>query len=176
MNNRQKGFSLIELLVVIALAGILAAIAFPSFTGLYRTARIREGTRDIASELRRVRQAAITGNKEYRLCVDLDNESYMRERGLTSNSSTSEACGATGGDWTPETGWSALPQGVNICYSSSGAVSTGTDRYKFNPNGSGSSGSIWLTDGTGNRFQIIITSTTGRVRIERPTTGIPAGC
>lgn len=179
MNNNAKGVSLIELLVAIAILAILAAIALPYFAGMYQTARIREGVRELASELRQARQLAITKNREYRVCINLDAEQYMRERGKVSNSAAigAEGCGVAGGDWEPETGWNTLPQGVNINCSTDGATdTTGTIAYKFNPNGRGTSGSIYLVDGAGNRFKTVVTSTTGRVRVERPTGAIPVGC
>lgn len=172
MNNVSKGFSLVELLIAAAIAGILAAIAFPTFAGLSGAARIREAARDINSELRRARQSAITKNREYRICVDLDNELYMRERGKISNNKTvsQEACGAAGGDWESETGWIAMPAGINInCSTVSGNATTGIKAYKLNPNGTSSSGTIFLIGQNGSRFKIIVTSTTGRVRIERYT-------
>ena len=177
MNKTSRGFSLIEVLVVVIVIAVLAAIAIPNLTGLYQGARIREAARDITSELRRTRQLGIAKAREYRLCVNLDSEQYMIEGGLASNSAAAEACGAAGGDWEQEIGWSGLPEGVNIsCSTDGGTDTTGTIAYKFSPNGRGTSGSIYLVDGAGNRFKIVVTSTTGRVRVERPTGTIPAGC
>ena len=164
---------MIEVLVVVIVIAVLAAIAIPNLTGLYQGARIREAARDITSELRRTRQLGIAKAREYRLCVNLDSEQYMIEGGLASNSSSAEACGAAGGDWEQEIGWSSLPEGVDInCLDAGGFVDTTTDirTYKFNPNGSSSTGTIFLIDQKGNRFKITIaSSTTGRVRIERYT-------
>lgn len=42
-NNRSRGFSLIQILVALAVAGILAAIAFPSYKEASRKAKRAEG-------------------------------------------------------------------------------------------------------------------------------------
>ena len=175
MNKTSRGFSLIEVLVVVIVIAVLAAIAIPNLTGLYQGAKLREAARDITSELRRTRQLSIAKGREYRLCVNLDSEQYMIENGLASNSAAIgvETCGAAGGDWTPETGWNNLPEGINInCAADSTAGSpytSGIRAYQYNPSGRSSTGTIFLIDQNGSRFKITLTSTTRRVRIERYT-------
>lgn len=82
----QTGLTLIELLVVLAIAGVLAAVAAPSFSSLINSMRQTSAMTQLTGDLNRARGEAIKRNQRVLLCVRASDT----------------ACGA-GTDW--QNGW-----------------------------------------------------------------------
>lgn len=163
MNKNTKGFSLIELLVVVALAGILAAIAFPSFTQWRQNMEYREAARDVVSVLRDARSRAISTNREHRVEFDAVNRQYKMRRGnlaANSNWDVAEVVSVVVKNWV------ILPVGVNMMYTATCNSNVDID-IEFNPNGTSGTGTICIRDSNNTtRFSITVAST-GRVRVSQ---------
>jgi len=56
----QRGFSLLELIVVVGLIGIFSLVAVPNFIAFGRAGKLNSSVRQLASDIRGVRQRAVS--------------------------------------------------------------------------------------------------------------------
>src|SRR5262245_32170232 len=75
--HAAAGFTLLELLVVLAILVLVAAVALPRLTGPSDGARLQTAVRDLIGGLRLTRAAAITGNVEMALVIDLEQRTLQ---------------------------------------------------------------------------------------------------
>jgi type IV pilus assembly protein PilE len=69
MNTRaQAGFTLIELMIVVAVAGILTAIAYPSYQNQVRKARMSQAQADLL-EVAQLMERCFASNNTYQNCA-----------------------------------------------------------------------------------------------------------
>lgn len=64
----MRGFSLTEMMIVIAVIGVLAAIAFPSFTGVVNGGRLSGMTNELVASIQVARTEAIRRNVRAVVC------------------------------------------------------------------------------------------------------------
>ena len=72
---RQRGFTLLELTIVIFIIALLAAIVFPSFSGLSKR-QLSSDARRIASLLQYLSDSAMAAKEIYSLDFDLQKTPY----------------------------------------------------------------------------------------------------
>lgn len=76
----QQGKTMMELMVVMAMVGMVAAMAVPNFLMLQSRMDLYSLTQEIASELRLVRQLAMTERDRMRVVFDLDQQVMVAQR------------------------------------------------------------------------------------------------
>jgi type IV fimbrial biogenesis protein FimT len=75
-STRPRGFTLIELLVVITLAGILIALAAPSFTGTIARKRVEGVALELGTDFQYARSEAVQRNARVRVIFDVNANCY----------------------------------------------------------------------------------------------------
>ncbi|SED42039.1 type IV fimbrial biogenesis protein FimT [Pseudomonas anguilliseptica] len=80
MNRRYKvklfrGFTLVELMITIAVAGVLLAIAVPSFTDLIRNNRSQAAANELVSAFNAARAEAVKRGRRVSLCPSVNGTS-----------------------------------------------------------------------------------------------------
>lgn len=146
-NSRQnRGFTVIELLTVLAIMAIMAAVVLPRVTVLSRW-KLESAAKGLASDLRLVRQEAITTGQVSRVVFYVFTNRYqVRLPG--------------------EDRWVNLPEGVS--YEGSTTFLGNPPNVHFNKQGHPSGGgTVIFKSDQGEKRYIIVTPVTGRVRISK---------
>ena len=157
---------MIELMVVILTMIIMALVIAPSFVQWRQNVMYRDTARDLVSILREARNDAISTNREHQAMFQIGAGQYQLTRGNASSNSTA---------WTVIKPWAAVNPGVNLRQGSGLTCPSNVDvNIEFNPNGTavnpdGTTNDIRICirdNGGANRYQLTITPTTGRVRMQ----------
>jgi type IV fimbrial biogenesis protein FimT len=137
----KRGYSVIELIVAVAVAGILAAIALPSWNRLLPFYQLDSSARQVHSELHNIKMRAAAENVGFQLVYSVSAAAYTIQR----NSIVVVT--------------KRLPAGVIV--TNAGAIA-------FSPRGTASANRIRLQSAGGACKQVVV-GPTGRVRICKPS-------
>ena len=92
----QRGVSLIEIIVVMIFIGILAGVAMPLILSWLPDVRLKSASRDLFTQMQKVRMLAIKENKDWAIVFDTANNRYYICDGQGADSSWSSATDLTG--------------------------------------------------------------------------------
>jgi len=148
--NSNRGFTLTELLVILSLLSLLLLVAAPAFGGLSAGRHLEITARNLAIDMRRARQMAITTGDPHCLEFFLSQHSYHYR---IKNCMTAES---------EQRYFSA-----GVSYSSTTIPEVGSiPQLRFNPMGApNSGGTVVLQDDRGEKIYVIVTPATARVRV-----------
>ncbi len=123
MTKRETGFTLVELMIVMLIIGILAAIAFPSYTASIRNAREAVLREDLHVMRQAIDSYTMDKGQAPQSLDDLVQAGYLKEIPKDPETSTADS-------WVPDTDDSveSVDQtngGINNVHS--GSAQTGTD-------------------------------------------------
>ena len=150
------GFSVIELMVTIVIMAITAAISVPAFRLLTGASSLTGGAERLAGNFRLARQMAVSQGVPYIVAWDPDARQVRIVRDENSDGDP-DVGEATQGPFT-------LPGRINLANPDSLGFSD--DYVSLLANGTASeSGSLVLSDPTGDTRNVILLGPTGQVRI-----------
>ncbi|TFG60042.1 MAG: type II secretion system protein GspH, partial [Deltaproteobacteria bacterium] len=75
--SAARGFTLLELIVVLFLAGLVAALVAPSFSGTLESSRLRSGAAGVRATLTLARTLAASGSRLRSVVFDIERGEYV---------------------------------------------------------------------------------------------------
>lgn len=142
----EGGFTLLEVILVVSIIGILATMGFPAFSSFIRDFRMDSFSNKVLSAMRNARFTAMSENRPVRVVVEMGESTQYGDDRISF-----EICSRQAGEdgdcpddatFVRAPGMAPLnpPEPVVIsstCNNNTDpyGTSTGTHRFKFNPNG-----------------------------------------
>lgn len=176
--GRRRGFSITELMVAIAIAGILTAIAIPSFQSVFMSMRLTSYANELVATTMLARSTAINQNAPVVMCQSLDGATC----GNGSNWETGYVVVCSSNDGTVCTNTPG-PAASRIVLKSQGAAATGwkitgaagASSIQFESSGSGAttaSLTVCRHEPVGTNERVVRISPTGRSSVSKTSNGV----
>jgi general secretion pathway protein H len=143
----QAGFSLVEMLAVVSILALVATLVVPFAARPADGLRLQAVARDLASALRRTRDAAIVRNAELVLAIDLDRRAF-------------ESPAVARRTWDADIA-------VAIKFAQPERLSRAGGGFRFFPDGSSTGGDVTLVL-AGRSAAICVDWLTGAARLDQP--------
>lgn len=162
--NSYKGFTLIELMITVTLMSILLTIGLPSFQSVMASSRLTSSANAMISALQLARFEALKQQKN----IIITKKTNWGDGWIV----FADINGDNVQDSTEKTiaSFDAISSTIKIK-----AVSTYTNRLYYNGSGRVNVGGSFLfcspATGTATEFRKVIVAATGRIRVDRPTSG-----
>ena len=140
--SAARGFTLLELIVVLFLAGLVAALVAPSFSGTLESSRLRSGAAGVRATLTLARTLAASGSRLRSVVFDIERGEYVVDG---------------------EARTYVLPEGIRIESARVGneEPEQETFRVRFFPDGSAEGAEIVVASSTGGRLRVTVDPLTG---------------
>lgn len=159
----KKGVTLIEITVVLAIVAVLVLLSWPEI----KPNKLKGAARMIYSDLQYARMQAISKSYNVRVlfqtsntgCGTIDNHTYV----LHYDSGGSPYVASQKNNGVCNTGETLTTKDAGTDFN--GVTFTANNDATFNSEGTGSSGTVTLTDSSGNSKSVVF-SWTGRIRIQ----------
>ncbi len=165
-NRNNSGFTLTELLTVVAISAILAVMAVPSFQETLRAKRVEAAAEVLLAALQNAKMEALKTNSDMRIVFSPTTLNAFQDTwcyGMTKPGTANCDCNAANSCATGSVVRSTDYTGVSVKYNTSNTRLFTSLRSTTN-----TSGTVTFNGGN-NKTLGIITSTSGRNRMCRPT-------
>ena len=187
--RRELGLTLLEILIVLAIVGLIAIAAAPAFANYRRAASMRAEVAELRGILRAVRSRAImrgmhagvkftrVGNLWTYALYDDGNGNGIRTAEIASGVDRRYAGPSMLVPHYNIAGIAVLPTTIrdpdgDPLLPSASAVQFGSGTIcSFSPTGTGTPGTIYITDGAGKLCALRVYGASGRVRVLRYDSG-----
>ena len=175
MKNKERGVTLNELIISLAVVGIVAAIGLPNLIQMVPNYRLASAARSLVVQIHKAKLTAIQRGNAYYLDFDLDGDGNLESGGCflwgdRNGNRRKELLEKSDMLIDFETlanvhlqpysrklgGPKRWPNNTKIDAGGGDGVSFSQNRIKFNPDGTGSTGTIYLHNSNGRTLAIRI--------------------
>lgn len=183
----QRGFTLLETLVALLLVGMALAVALPAAAHLWGAGRTAAAARQMATDLQAMRWRSVAGRRAHGLLFERDGRGWFWRAAQDGNGNGMRTRDVRGGadpvlsgphrienrlehvrlGFPPGGPFPRIPPERGLLDARDPIQFGRSDLVAFSHLGSGSSGTLYLTNGRDELFGVVLFGPTCRVRVWR---------